>query len=627
MKIINRLFVPVLVLCSLFFFNAQAQMMTKVTLTGHVYSSFNESTRKPVANANVSLQSFSMLGDSVLYSATTDSTGAFQIDSVNTGFYTLICNASGFNSLVIREFEVSRFRDSINLVLQDTVQVQGGLVSGNVDMEGSMQMGLHAVVEFINLVNTNPNIFATTDMDGHFRVKVPAGQYYVSCTVLASDSSVFFQEYYQNASTLADAKVITVTDGQMIDDINFQVPRHAANKHTITFQGSVQSSLNTPIAGADIKVWASGQEDDEDRMLVGSTQSDSNGNYTVTLDSISLRAFIVAAHKDGYRIQFYDTANAFFQAQVLTAFNDTTFSNISFTLTAVDTTAHKYSISGTVSDSAGAGIKGAFITAFDSTDGHVRVGISDSTGNYSIAGLSSGTYYVLFHAKGYISQFYQNADKWENATPITLTGSVTGINAALKSEGQTTASGQIIGQIHSNNGSAIAGALITISDSHGQVIGSAVTDASGSYTIQGVSQGSYTLTASITQYSSQQQTTTYDPSSGSTTVNNFTMQPSTTVTGVSSLPSDLPTKFVLQNNYPNPFNPSTVIAFSVPFATHVRLDVYNILGQRVAELVNKDLNAGSYQYSFNANSLSSGVYLYRIQANGFTSTKKMILSK
>ncbi len=626
MKIINRLFVPVLIFWSLFFFNAEAQMMTMSTLKGHVYSSFNEESRTPIANANISLQSFSMMGDSVLYSATSDSTGAFQIDSVKGGIYTLICSASGYNNLVIREFEVSDFRNSITLILHDTTQVQGGLVSGSVNLEDSMGMGLHAVIEFINLDNTSPNIFATTNMDGHFSVKVPSGQYYATCTVLASDSSIFFQQYYQNASTLADAKVITVNNGQEIEDINFQIPQHAANKHTVTFQGSVQSSLNIPIAGADIKVWASGREDDEDRMLVGSAKSDSNGNYSITFDSVSFSAFIVAAHKDGYRIQFYDTANAFFKAQVLAAVSDTTFSNINFTLSAFDTTVQRYSISGSVTDSAGTGIRGAFVVAFDSANGHTHVGITDSTGNYSIPELPSGTYFVMFHARGYVSQFYMNADKWENATSIALTSSVTGINASLKSESQSTIGGSIIGQIHSDNGTAIAGALITISDSHGQVIGTAVTDANGSYTIQGVPQGSYTITASITQYSSQQTTTSYDPSAGSTTVNNFTMSPST-VTSVETAQPNLPTKFVLQNNYPNPFNPSTIISFEVPFASHVKLDVYNILGQKVAELVNKNLSAGNYQYSFNANNLSSGVYLYRIEANGFTATKKMILTK
>jgi len=85
--------------------------------------------------------------------------------------------------------------------------------------------------------------------------------------------------------------------------------------------------------------------------------------------------------------------------------------------------------------------------------------------------------------------------------------------------------------------------------------------------------------------------------------------------------------YKLDNNYPNPFNPSTIIGFTIPMTTHVRLDVYNILGQRVSELVNANMSAGTYKISFDASKLSSGVYLYRLVTNNFTAVKKMILSK
>jgi hypothetical protein len=99
------------------------------------------------------------------------------------------------------------------------------------------------------------------------------------------------------------------------------------------------------------------------------------------------------------------------------------------------------------------------------------------------------------------------------------------------------------------------------------------------------------------------------------------------VTAVSTPATKLPTKYELSNNYPNPFNPGTIISFNLPMSSHVRLEIYNILGQKVAELVNKQMDAGSYNITFNAGNLSSGVYLYRLEANNFTSTKKMILTK
>jgi len=85
--------------------------------------------------------------------------------------------------------------------------------------------------------------------------------------------------------------------------------------------------------------------------------------------------------------------------------------------------------------------------------------------------------------------------------------------------------------------------------------------------------------------------------------------------------------FALNQNYPNPFNPSTAITFTIPAATKVNLSVYNVLGQRVASLVNRDLSAGAHTYTFDASALSSGMYFYRLEAGANVSVKKMMLIK
>ncbi len=87
------------------------------------------------------------------------------------------------------------------------------------------------------------------------------------------------------------------------------------------------------------------------------------------------------------------------------------------------------------------------------------------------------------------------------------------------------------------------------------------------------------------------------------------------------------TEFALNQNYPNPFNPSTIISFSVAQKSNVMLNVYNILGEQVATLVNEVKEAGSYQVQFNAQNLTSGIYIYKLEAASFTSTKKMMLVK
>jgi fibronectin type 3 domain-containing protein len=86
-------------------------------------------------------------------------------------------------------------------------------------------------------------------------------------------------------------------------------------------------------------------------------------------------------------------------------------------------------------------------------------------------------------------------------------------------------------------------------------------------------------------------------------------------------------KYNLYSNYPNPFNPSTIIAFSIQEKTFVKLHVYDILGREVSILVDDIKEAGTYSIDFDASALPSGVYIYSIHAGSFTSSKKMILTK
>jgi Secretion system C-terminal sorting domain len=86
-------------------------------------------------------------------------------------------------------------------------------------------------------------------------------------------------------------------------------------------------------------------------------------------------------------------------------------------------------------------------------------------------------------------------------------------------------------------------------------------------------------------------------------------------------------EFSLNQNYPNPFNPSTSISFTIPEQSQVKLTIYNMLGEKVVELVNEVKNAGKYDIKFTGNNLSSGTYIYRLEAGSFISTRKMILLK
>ena len=100
------------------------------------------------------------------------------------------------------------------------------------------------------------------------------------------------------------------------------------------------------------------------------------------------------------------------------------------------------------------------------------------------------------------------------------------------------------------------------------------------------------------------------------------------VTAVSPVNNDLPKEFSLEQNYPNPFNPVTEIRYAIPSAERVSLKVFNVLGKEVAVLVNSEYrSAGFYKVAFNASSLPSGTYIYRLEAGANVTSKKLILIK
>ena len=98
-------------------------------------------------------------------------------------------------------------------------------------------------------------------------------------------------------------------------------------------------------------------------------------------------------------------------------------------------------------------------------------------------------------------------------------------------------------------------------------------------------------------------------------------------TSVASSSESIPDEFTLSQNYPNPFNPSTKINYQLTDVSCVSLKVFDVLGREVATLVNEQLKPGSYETTFDASRLASGVYLYRLQAGDFVQTRKLVLMK
>jgi len=99
------------------------------------------------------------------------------------------------------------------------------------------------------------------------------------------------------------------------------------------------------------------------------------------------------------------------------------------------------------------------------------------------------------------------------------------------------------------------------------------------------------------------------------------------ITGLNNPVSEIPSKYDLKQNYPNPFNPVTKISFDIPKQGLVTMKIFDVLGREVKTLINEIKAPGAYSVDFNASELSSGVYFYRLETNGFMDIKRMMLIK
>ncbi len=149
-------------------------------------------------------------------------------------------------------------------------------------------------------------------------------------------------------------------------------------------------------------------------------------------------------------------------------------------------------------------------------------------------------------------------------------------------------------------------------------------NADGLYRIRTVQGANKRFVFSATGYRADTLTLSV-PENGDSIQVNVALTPATSSVQSPSVPS----KFSLLQNYPNPFNPTTTIAYELPSASDVRLELFDMMGRKLATLVNERQSAGAHAYSLNASqfSLASGMYVYRLAANGLTDSKRMMLVK
>jgi hypothetical protein len=514
-----------------------------------------------------------------------------------------------------------------------------------------------------------------TDKYGNYSINnLDTGSYILAATPLLPN---LVGQWYNGKKNAAEATVVHIEDSsKSIATAYFKLRYRDSGAQMLTIKGSVTDTLGLAIAVKTAQVFFvraefalnscklnkdSTTNDDFRRFfdfdhsvdfrLTGNSQHvfkadvDSTGGYRLTLPQGSYVAFARAA---GYATEFYLGHDELLSADVLNLTMDS--SGINFTLASLPPIVLG-EISGSVLDTANdTGVRSRIIVFRDRWN-HTEpyriarnsVTDTDSLGHFTLNELLPGWYIVMAVPVGnYAPAFYNTGVQlalfpsagWQKATRIHVVGNAfTGINiythpTTRASGGLTGIGGHITSGLNTAT-TSVSGAIVYAVNASSEIVGYGISNASGNYLINGLAPGSYSVVLDkpgFTPSGSVTATPTYS-ANGAAVIGSVSFVINEATGVVLQQQSIVPSAFTLDQNFPNPFNPSTTIGYTLPASGFVTLKIYNILGQEVMTLVNTEQTAGTFRATFNAGSLASGVYIYRLQVGSSAEMKKMLLLK
>ncbi|MGE5496530.1 MAG: carboxypeptidase regulatory-like domain-containing protein, partial [Syntrophothermus sp.] len=611
-----------------------ASVTDPVTLTGHVwenqlvpYGKFIPAVMKPAYPAVITLYTATPLGETVAYTVKNREDGSYEIKDVKPGTYNIKCEAEKYQPTYLKGVVINQNPMTYDIYL---LKIFTSSISGSVTFDKTGLPLANAKIGVFPAEGMGYGISVPVDKEGNYSVSLPEGKYIVSCT--RTEPGYYYTEYYDNVQSSADAKVLILPENTEIKNINFGIP-DIRTEYIAKIRGSVKDEKGAPVPYALVKLWFRFSKDSVRTFVPDSignyfvVKADMNGVYETVFkkDMSMLNEIILSAERDGYMPEFYNNKPYYYLADKIIIAGDTVLDKIDFSLTP-KTVVNTYSVSGVVTGSTGLPINGAFVVASSTMNGEMSFAITGKDGKYQMTFNKPNKYYLLFAASGFIPEFYNKAYIWEKAMPVGVNGPVTGINAELREIGTLKGSGSVSGVVTASDGLAVSGALITLNDASGIAVASAMTDGNGSFQITDLPDGHYALQISKVNFESVNISINVYSAMSSVQVANVTMNKTATEVKQKEKPV-IPQESRLIGNYPNPFNPSTRISFSLSKPVFTNLAVYNLLGQEVEVLVKEWLNAGTYDVEFSGARLPSGIYIYKMQAGEYSDLKKMILVK
>lgn len=396
--------------------------------------------------------------------------------------------------------------------------------------------------------------------------------------------------------------------------------------------GVVSDEILTPLSDSKLYFFYYGV------YLFDSTFTDITGNYNIQLP---VGDYTVAAEKDGYRVMFSgNTSDPYFAQSVLLDSGQT----ISVDLVLPSIKNFGLSVSGILIDSVyGTPINKGVVVVRKGThtptllkpnllsaDSSVYAGFIKSDGSYNINVEDSTYYFVQGYSDYFLPTYFNNQNAasvfWQNADSVFVNQTIANKNLYLErdsSYGGGGAYGNITVPLLESQGlDGITVLARSITNNHLYSYNFGKDD--GRFYLNNLPYGSYQLVAQKVGFpNAVSEIFTISPQNQ----NQYQLNIQFTLTDVEIEESFVPDEIKLYPNYPNPFNPSTTISFSLPTSQFVQIIIYNTLGQQVAEIGNQIYSAGLNEVNFNANELASGVYIISLEANTMRLSQKIALMK
>ncbi len=251
-----------------------------------------------------------------------------------------------------------------------------------------------------------------------------------------------------------------------------------------------------------------------------------------------------------------------------------------------------------------------------------------SNGNYSMIHIPQDSLYIMAFENDeaqlvFVPTYYPSTTNWQNATVLYPTGNLTNIDVLVYRINNTGGPYHIGGHVYTYSDNPFLGLnnAIVYAKAGSDYKSYSISNNAGLYRVDSLVSSNYTLSVDRIGYAPINRTVLISNYSKDTVDITFNL------VGIVQKGKDIPKSYVLGNNYPNPFNPTTKISFGLPQASNTKLIIYNILGSEVAVLIDEKLESGNYNIEWNASNYSSGVYFYKIESGDFVQTKKMVLIK